>query len=523
MKIHSLQLALSICISFGMLAGCGPGPNDPMSAKPPIQSASKQSLNLRAQAALASFHEIDGSFSDTLRLAKAQGFRIKLLGGVLDDDDDSGASASGSAGVDLSTDVSASVDDNDIDASAGASVDASASADTSGGGGSSSASLGASADTSVSAGTADSSLGASAGVDADASASLDSSDASAGVNAGASADASASLDGSDAGASLSTGVNADAGASLNGSDAGANLSTGVNADASAGLNGSAGSGDLSASLGVDATLDAMADAANDFSSQISAGGNVDLAADGSFNVDDQGLNTDVLDDLTNDADLSSLEDLDLDQLKGKLSDVSDNLLSRLSDQDFNVLAGNLGSETNADGSVTTTFGAHFDGLGSSRNVALSSQIQGNSQLELDFALEETGSGFVRNALRKVDFNADGSAHVSTEVTVKFDGGGELKILEDRFLDINGNGVGHGTLELTSSTGASIESGELRTMVNADGSLTSNLDLDTGSDLVLSESASGEANLAVTGGVDSKWTKVDISAMANTQLKADVQS
>src|SRR4051794_35723853 len=86
MKKQSLALTLSLCLGLTAFTACTPG-TTPVSQ----QSVAKPAQTMSLQAALATYHEVDASFSDTQRLAQAGKFQTKLLGlGEHDDDDNDG-------------------------------------------------------------------------------------------------------------------------------------------------------------------------------------------------------------------------------------------------------------------------------------------------------------------------------------------------------------------------------------------------------------------------------------------------
>lgn len=90
-----LGLALSLCLGLGAFSSCTPNTqvgSTPTGVQP--NQISTQTANLNSsqtaslQAALANYHEVDASFADTARIAKAGQFQTKLLGDLLGDDDE---------------------------------------------------------------------------------------------------------------------------------------------------------------------------------------------------------------------------------------------------------------------------------------------------------------------------------------------------------------------------------------------------------------------------------------------------
>lgn len=467
MNKHTLSLSLALCLGFTTLTACGPGPGDPMSALPnqtAVQPTNTNSaLALKAQAALASYHEVDASFADSQRISRS-GFSTKLLGDLLgDDDNDSDNSGSGS-----------------LDLGVGVNVDANAN-----GSGSSSNS-----------GSGSGSLGLGVGVDANANAS------GSGSSNNSSNNGSGSLN-------LGTNIDANANASATGSGNSGNSSS-----------SNSGSGNLMANLNTSLSADAMYDSFDDFSSQfrnnLEATGYASFTDEDSYNVNDSKLEADLRAMLNLDSQFSDSNDSDSTQALTQLA--SDNML-RLHSRNYQGSYSNAGSETLADGSVKTHLMTRFTGNGSERNIDILDHVKADAHVATDLKLQESGDGFTRNATRRSQLQADGSVRVMTWATTNFENGDVLEIFEDRHGSAQGAATGTGTFHFKSNNGSQ-ESGDLRTMVTADGSLTSYLDLEDGNDLMIRESANGMAHFSQRGtsGWDSNWTQLDFNAMLDSMTR-----
>ncbi len=447
------HIAITVCIGVGMTA-CSPTTSVNSAATPTSTTTAVQpGINAQAQAALASYHEVDASFSDTARLSKAQ-FSTKLLGGLLGDNDDDNNDNSGlldgilnggnnnSSGTDASTNTTVGVN-------VGANVDSNSNSNSS---------LGLN-------------TGASANVGSNANTSSNS-NSSLGLNTGVSTNVNANLDGN----------------SNNSSNSSLGLNTDINAD-------------------VNTTFDSFNRSNSDFRNQISSTGSVSIDSNGGSTIDNGRLRTNVsaMVDSQNDVDLLNRDVLDLNDSNNNLDlnsrinamvDVSNDNLFRLRDRNFNTRAGQIDSRTNANGSVTSFFGTNFSGNSTRRDVVLANTTDVNAQVGLDFVLREQGNGFSRNANRVSSLQADGSLMVMTQASTMLDNGDRIDIFEERVTDISGNGTGNGSLIITDSNGSS-ESFDLRTLVAADGSLTTFLDgQGSDSDLMIRESANGQASLSL---------------------------
>ncbi len=534
MKKHTLSLTLSLCLGFTTLTACGPGPSDPMSALPnqtAVQPASTNSaLALQAQAALASYHEVDASFADSQRLARSGQFSTKLLGNLLgDDDDNDNNSGSGSLnlGVGLNVDANGSggSNTNSGSGSLGLGVDANVDANATGSGSGSNS------------GSGSLGVGVGANVDANATGSgsgSNSGSGSLGVGVGTNVDANASGSGTSSGngsGSLGLGVGANVDATATGSGSGnsnsgsgsLNVGTNVGANLDAmGNSSNTGSGSsngslmLDTNLTADAMLSAFNDASNRFRSNIESSGYANFTDSGAYNVDQSKLQADLRSKLNLDAQFADNNDNESSQL---WTDVNADALVRLKNRNYDTDFLNGGSQTAADGSVTTSFKTRFNGNGSERNIEILDHIKADVNTATDFKLTERGNGFSRNATRRSELMADGSVRLMTWVTTNFDNGDVLEIFEDRHGNAQGQATGSGTFSFKHRDG-STESGDLRTMIMADGSLNSYLNLNNGSDLMIRESANGQAQFSLRNGEnwDSTWTNLDLNAMLNSMAR-----
>ncbi|MGV3526003.1 MAG: hypothetical protein ACO1RX_17400 [Candidatus Sericytochromatia bacterium] len=504
MTAKTAQVALSLCMSFSLLTACGPGPNDGMVAQPTmpttaaqpgqVSSASNASMALQAQTALASYHEVDASFSDTQRLARSGQFRTMLLGDLVDDllGDDEDNDSEDNDNEDNDTGSSANVGIG-IDANVGADLDSDS--DSNSGSGSGSASVG---------------IGANVGADLDSD--NDGGSGSANVGVGANVDTNVNTNtnnNSNSGSgSANVGVGANLGANLDGDDGDSslNLNTDLNAD-------------------INTRLRRFNDSSNRFRSQLQGTGAVSFDDSGVSDIDRSRIQTNVMTQIDADTDLDLLDDLNIDSNASAMANVSSDNLFRLRNRGFNSRFGSLNNRTNADGSVNAMFAANFTGNGTDRDVFLSDRLRGDASLGADLMLREQGEGFERDGSRVSEVMADGSLRVMTTVNTRFEDGSRLEIFEDRFTDVQGNGTGTGTIRMTDRNGNST-SGDLRTMVTADGSLKTFFDSDNGDDLMIWEDASGRAQLSLISESDrqnnrnSAWTQLDLNAALRSMTTLD---
>lgn len=474
-KIASLVVAA--CLGLSLTTSCtasGSGSISPNATAPTTasQNQSQSTLAIQAQTALANYHAVDGAFYDSARLSSSGRFKTQQLGDLVDGvvdtvsgntDTDSGAT-SGSGSASGSVNVGASTNTSTSTSTAGSS-----------GSGSGSASTGLN-------------TGINVGVDTDASSN---------TNSGSTSTASTGLN---------TGVNV-------------GINTDLNTDINADLNN---------------TMESMQRLNGQLRTNLESTGSVRLAEDNNSIINENTLRTNVESAINSNTsnDLQGFSDSRLMQngrlnLNGDVSgmaSVQSQDLLRNSNRGFNTAAGQIRTQTNADGSVTNFFGTSFDGNDTRRNVLVADRVMGNAQLGSDLMLSETGDGFTTDASRVSNVSADGSTQLMTRSTTNFDNGDRIDILEERVVDANGRAAGNGTLTLTDANGRS-QSFDLRTMANADGSLVSSLTSRDNSmgRLVLRENASGNATLSLmntTSGSEDSRTNLDFNAMLDAMSRFD---
>lgn len=544
--VKTLSFALSLCVSLSALAACNTS-GTPMSSTNPQQSGAQSGLSIEAQAALASYHDADASFSDTSRVASSGQFKTKqLLGGG-----DSNGSGSGSISIGVGASGSGSTSGGTSNGSTSGSgstsvgVDANANASGSGSSGSSDGS---------SSGSGSVGVGANAGASGSGSSSSGSSNgsSSASGNLGVGVDANASGSGSGSGSgstgsgstsgSGNLGVGVDANASGSGSTTGSNgsssgsgnLGVGTNVNATGSSSGSSngsssGSSSGSLNLGTSLNANAMLDSFNRFSSidqnrtRFASDTGVSFDSQGNSTIDESRLATNISSRLSANTDLQSMRNSSASQANSTAgAQISADSLLRLRNRNFQATGMDGGSRTNADGSVTSTFMTQFVGNGTDRRISYASQQKGNVRVGAEAVLTETGTGFTRSGSRQTDFQADGSAQVTTSVMTTLSNGDRLEVLEDRFTNAQGEGSGFGSFRLTRNDGSS-SSGDLRTMVTADGSLTTFFDSDNNNqDFALRSDANGALSLVGRGSNGSfgdNWSMLDFSTVLNSAIQA----
>ncbi len=515
MKITKVTgVALAACMSLTLMTGCtasGSGSITPNDASAPATNDDRDDndgvsgsvdadfevsgLNAQAQTALASYHSIDGSFSDSARLNANGSFSTQQLGGIVDDitgndnDNYSDSDSSTSTGVNVGVGVNVDADtDSDSD------------------GGSTSTGINTGINAGVNTGT-----------------STGSNSTNTGVNVGVGANVDADTDTDNDGGSTSTGINT-------------GVNTGVNVGTNTGSgNGSLNTGiDTSLNADLDSSLNEFRDSSNRLRSDIESSGSIRFTSDNDSIIDSTRLRSNVNGsiDSRNDNDLLNFNDsgilsndgsINLDSQISSMTQVDASQMNRMRNRGFDTTAGQIRTATNADGSVTTFFGTRSTRGNNNRNILGASRVQGNTDLGTDLMLREDGDGFNTNASRVSSVRANGNTSFMTRATTNFDNGDRIEILEERVLDANGNGTGNGTLTLTDRNGRT-QTFDLRTTARADGSLVSTLDNrdDNASDLVLREDASGNASISfmTSNREEQLRSNLDFNAMLDSMSDFD---
>lgn len=241
-------------------------------------------------------------------------------------------------------------------------------------------------------------------------------------------------------------------------------------------------------------------------SRLASEGAISRNADGSLSIDWDRLAEEFGARITDDKGIQTLVGLNPLETEPSLKTVTDSQLQRLSDRPFELQAGLL-PEVSSDGATVRVFSSRLEGEGAGRQVLLA-----NSGQQTDMLLQDQGLGLNRRAYRVTDPLAGGLQRVRTAFATQLADGSLLEVLEDRYVEASGKGSGAGIFQLQDQRGATVR-GELRTLVRSDGSLISYLDLNGGPDMLIHESSQGQARLALLDqGTASDWVPLDLSGL-----------
>ncbi len=307
---------------------------------------------------------------------------------------------------------------------------------------------------------------------------------------------------------------------MNGSNSSLGLGTNVdaNVDTNVGANvNTATSNDL---------MNEMNSNNNRLSTDITANGAVNVDTDGNRTINDAQLRTNVDTMIGGSSEARILENLNVDTQVNAMASLSNDALVRLEGRGFTATGGELQSQQNSDGTVTNVFGLNLTGNDTNRNMISANRLQNDTSLGLDLMLRENGNGFTREANRMSRITAQGNLNIVTRANTNLSEGGSIEIFEERFTDATGNGAGNGFITITGADGSQ-ESFDFNTLVKADGSLVSNLNLsdaDTSgtSALILREDATGNASLSLMGNDQQEQRRLNLDFNAMLDAMSDVK-
>ncbi|PKL76711.1 MAG: hypothetical protein CVV27_08850 [Candidatus Melainabacteria bacterium HGW-Melainabacteria-1] len=256
------------------------------------------------------------------------------------------------------------------------------------------------------------------------------------------------------------------------------------------------------------------------SPQLTGNGYLHINPSGSVQVDSQRLANNIRWRIWADPGLKTLQGIDLSEQKVPFSAVTGNQLVRLGTRDKDLSAGLFNPIVNVN-TPLGVFTTRANVIGADRDVLLSGTKEGMSGPEMDLILHQRGPGPNQTAYRVIDQLADGSKRIVTQVVSNLAGGAKLEVLEERVVNPQGVGIGTGVVQLNERFSAPTELGQIRTMVQSDGSLVSHLDLVSGPDVMVYESGQGQASVATLGtGEVPVWNTLILPAFASELNRID---
>ncbi len=232
-----------------------------------------------------------------------------------------------------------------------------------------------------------------------------------------------------------------------------------------------------------------------FYNQLINTGYLNEGTTGTFAIDTERLANNIRWRVWADNGIEDLREASLDYRTQDLNTVEAQRLSRVGDAALKTVAGVINTVGDAidsvdgdDNDIPRFYIANYDGKEMKGDVLLTNQKLGDMGSETDLVLKSHGSDLNGKAHRVIDQQADGTLKLSTIVNHDLGWGAKAEILEERFINSMGQGVGHGVVVLTDSKGKTTEL-PLRTMTLSDGRLVTQIGDNTATWL-MNEDASG---------------------------------
>lgn len=216
---------------------------------------------------------------------------------------------------------------------------------------------------------------------------------------------------------------------------------------------------------------------------------------GTFAVDSERLANNIRWRIWADQGIQDLSKAQVNYRVKDLDTVESTRLSRLGDASLKAVAGAINLAGDAieaidgdDNDVSRLYVTNFDSKGIHGDVLLTSQKSGDMNPETDLMIKSIGMDLNGKAHRVIDQLADGTLKVTTAVNHALAWGAEAEILEERFINSQGIGVGHGVLVLTDNKGVTTQL-PLRTLTMADGRLVTQIG-NTDTNWIMNEDVTG---------------------------------
>lgn len=263
-------------------------------------------------------------------------------------------------------------------------------------------------------------------------------------------------------------------------------------------------------------------AAAELRAAVMASGAVTVDADGMVTIDTAKLKAFTKEQL---AERKAMIKAKIETLKPKLqakAEVAKDKLQNLRRKNVVVRTSEVVNTENEDGSVTKTVEIEFSNerTGVTRNVVVSNTFDAEGNLtHKDYQLTASTKAYERTVVRTVDITAEGRT-IKHEGTTTWKNGRMREVSYERFVDAEGNSSGVGTITITKADGtstvhemtiSSMASGELETAASSD---------DGEADVVISESAEGDATVTEgSGEEEAVQSDVDLAAVVEAEAEA----
>ncbi|MGV3524505.1 MAG: hypothetical protein ACO1RX_09780 [Candidatus Sericytochromatia bacterium] len=213
--------------------------------------------------------------------------------------------------------------------------------------------------------------------------------------------------------------------------------------------------------------------------------------------------------------------LKLDARLALKKELAQDKIQQLRRQNVVVRTSDKVTETNADGSVTTTLKVSFENKRTAltRESVLVETTREGELISRDYQMTETAKNHTRTSSRVTTFEADGSKNVLIESRTEWKNGRIRESNQERLIDADGAGTGTGTITVTSAEGET-KTYTFTLKMDASGTLTSSAsDPADSTEVVIDEAADGTATVIVeTDGAETAES-VDLEAEAEAAAEA----
>jgi hypothetical protein len=213
-------------------------------------------------------------------------------------------------------------------------------------------------------------------------------------------------------------------------------------------------------------------------------------------------------------------------LRAKLQDrkeITQDKLQQLRRKNNVVRTSDTVETPNADGSITKTISVEFknDRANITRESTLSRTTLDGKLVSSDYSLKMTTQHFTREESRSTTVNADGTRTVNIYAMTTWNDGRKRERHEERVITADGNATGTGTLTLTMKDGTT-KTFNIGVNVTATGEVDTVASDPAGTtEVVVDESASGEA--VVTTSEEGTVAEVTVNVEAEVEAQAEDSS
>lgn len=255
--------------------------------------------------------------------------------------------------------------------------------------------------------------------------------------------------------------------------------------------------------------------------RLKTSGAVTANADGTLTVDPVAFRSQAKAAIQNRNARLKQQILKLDARLDLKKELAQDKIQQLRRQNVVVRTSDKVTETNADGSMTTTLKVSFENKRTAltRESVLVETTLNGELLSRDYQMTETAKNHTRTSSRITTFEADGSKNVLMESRTEWKNGRIRESNQERLLDAAGAGTGTGTITVTSAEGET-KSYTFTLKIDATGAVTSSAsDPAENIEVVIDEEADGTATVIIEADGSETAESVNLEAEAEAAAEA----